>query len=97
MINAWEFEKAADLEKIFVRTGCFCNPGANEKTFGYTINVYEKIYNDKILPHQISIEKLAEFSDGKPIGAIRASFGYVNNFEDVSRFSAFTEDFLSKI
>ncbi len=94
IVDAWVFEKAANEQGVFVRTGCFCNPGVNEKVFGYTVDAYERLYNDAILPDAITIEKLREFSDGKPIGAIRASFGYANTVQDVDRFIEVTRDIL---
>ena len=97
IFDAWEFEKFANEHKVYVRTGCFCNPGVNEKLFGYEIDTYEKFCNDAILPDQITIENLRKYSDDKPIGAIRASFGYANNFSDVGRFAEVARMFLKQL
>ncbi|MFH0873839.1 MAG: aminotransferase class V-fold PLP-dependent enzyme [Candidatus Komeilibacteria bacterium] len=94
IVDAWVFEQEASKRGVFVRSGCFCNPGVNEKVFGYGIEAYANLYNDAILPEAITIEKLREFSDGKPIGAIRASFGYANTVADVVRFASVTRDIL---
>ena len=94
IIDAWNFEKFACDEGVFVRTGCFCNPGVNEKVFGYEIDSYEKFYNDEIRQDQMTIENLRAYSDDKPIGAIRVSFGYMNNFADVEKFAATVKKFL---
>jgi len=95
IIDAWLFEQAANEAGIYVRTGCFCNPGVNEKVFGYKIDNFEKFYNDALLPSQMTIEELKKYSEDAPIGAIRASFGYANNFSDVQKFAEFTREYLS--
>jgi molybdenum cofactor sulfurtransferase len=94
IINAWLFEQAANEQSIYVRTGCFCNPGVNEKVFNYTVDQYERFYNDALSPDKMTIEELAKYSNGQPIGAIRASFGYINNYSDVEEFVQFTKMFL---
>jgi len=96
IVDAWEFEKYANEQNVFVRTGCFCNPGVNEVVFGYTIDQYEQLYNDAIRPEAITIERLREFSEDAPIGAIRASFGYANIEKDIVRISRTVHDFLSR-
>jgi len=95
--DAWKFEQAANEVGIFVRTGCFCNPGVNEMVFGYTIDTYERLYNDAIKPDAITIEKLREYSGDLAIGAIRASFGYVNREGDPERFASFVRDYLASL
>jgi selenocysteine lyase/cysteine desulfurase len=97
ILDAWEFEQFANEHNVYVRTGCFCNPGVNEKLFGYEIDTYEKFYNDAILPSQITIENLRKYSGDKPIGAIRASFGYANNFSDVERFAEVVKMFIEQL
>ena len=94
IIDAWEFEHFANARGVFVRTGCFCNPGVNEEIFQYGIETFERMYNDAISPDAMTVESLKEFSGGKPIGAIRASFGYANVMSDIERFAAVTREFL---
>ncbi len=94
IIDAWIFEKAANQLGVFVRTGCFCNPGVNEKVFGYKIDAYDRLYNDAILPDAITIERLRQFSGNTPIGAIRASFGYANSNVDIHQFVKVTREIL---
>jgi selenocysteine lyase/cysteine desulfurase len=95
IVDAWLFEKFANSHDVYVRTGCFCNPGVNEKIFHYTIDAYENLYNDAILPDAITIDKLREFSGEAPIGAIRASFGYANNVADADRIAEVVSNFIS--
>ncbi len=97
VMDAWYFEQAASKAGIFVRTGCFCDPGANEEVFQYKIDNFEKFYNSKLLPSQMTIENLREYSGDVSIGAIRASFGYANNFDDVQKFAEFTKQYLQNL
>jgi selenocysteine lyase/cysteine desulfurase len=94
IIDAWNFEEFANTKDVYVRTGCFCNPGVNEKVFGYEIESYAKFYNDAIKPDAITIENLRKYSGDKPIGAVRASFGYTSNFSDVEKFAETVKDFM---
>lgn len=97
VVNAWEVEQAASESKIYMRTGCFCNPGVNEKVFGYTVDAFERMYNDAIQLDQVSLEMLRAHSGGKPIGAVRASFGYMNVPADVKRTTRFMEAYLARL
>jgi len=97
IIDAWIFEEAANASGVYVRTGCFCNPGVNEKVFGYEIESFENFYNNAVSLTAMTIEELRKYSDNKAIGAIRASFGFANNFEDVEAFAAFTKNFLENL
>lgn len=96
VIDAWHFEEFASREGLYIRTGCFCNPGVNEKIFNYSIDSFDNLYNDKILPEQMTIEHLRNFSNGKPIGAIRASFGYANSNEDAANMAQILSWFVSQ-
>lgn len=97
IIDAWMFEKEASANQIYVRTGCFCNPGVNEKIFGYELDSFDRFYNHTVSSRQITLKELKKYSGDKPIGAIRASFGFANNFQDVEKFAAFTKNFLKNL
>jgi len=94
IVDAWLFEQAVNAKSVYVRTGCFCNPGVNEKVFGYAVEPFEALYDDARLSDKVTMERLRELSGDAAIGAIRASFGYANNRDDVSRLVAVTRDFL---
>ena len=96
ILDASKFEQAASKVGISVRSGCFCNPGVNEKLFNYEVKGYEEFYNSEILPYEITLDHFKENS-GKPVGALRASFGYVNNFSDVYKFAEFTRKYLATL
>ncbi len=93
ILDASLFEQAASKAGIYVRNGCFCNPGVNEKLFGYSVKD-EEFYNSEILPYEINLNHFEENS-GKPVGALRASFGYVNDFSDVYKIAEFTKKYLA--
>lgn len=96
-VNAWEVERAADQAGIRFRTGCFCNPGANEQVMGYTVAEFMAAYNDADGAEGFTLEKLRQHSGGKPIGAVRASFGYANSPEDPARIRDFFVDYLRSL
>lgn len=91
------FERAASAAGIYVRTGCHCNPGVNERVFKYDVSSFRDMYNDAIMSDEITIENLHERAGGAPIGAIRASFGYANTMGDVRRIVDFTRQFLASL
>ncbi len=97
VVDAWNFEQAGTKLGCSVRTGCFCNPGVNESVFGYGIESFQAMYNDGIRPEDVSLETLRAHSGGKPIGAVRASFGYANTLEDAARFADVTRTFLRSL
>ncbi len=94
IVNAWLFEQAANAENVYVRTGCFCNPGVNETVFGYSVDTFVALHNDALHPEQITIDALKDRLGETPVGAIRASFGYANNSDDVARLAAVVNKFL---
>ncbi|HVE70349.1 MAG TPA: aminotransferase class V-fold PLP-dependent enzyme [Thermoanaerobaculia bacterium] len=75
-----EVEARASRERVSVRGGCFCNPGASEAAFGLRDpgQCFEKLGDD------FSIERFADCA-GTAVGAVRASIGMANNEEDVRR------------
>ena len=97
VVDAWLVERAADAVGIQVRTGCFCNPGANEKTMQYTVAEYEKTYHDGSTAEDFTLESLRRNSGGKPIGAVRASFGYANTLEHADRIGDWVERYLESL
>ncbi|MBI2187664.1 MAG: aminotransferase class V-fold PLP-dependent enzyme [Acidobacteria bacterium] len=82
-------EELASRERISLRTGCFCNPGAGEAAEGLTDDdVIAAIEQspDLTLPRFLQI---ITHRGGKSAGAIRVSFGIASNFADVHRFVQF--------
>lgn len=88
-------EARADDRKIYLRTGCFCNPGVNETVFGYSVEDFASFYNDAPSNEQLTLERFQRHLGGRPIGAIRASFGYANAPGDVDRIVEFMKDMIT--
>lgn len=82
-----EVEKLASLNGIHLRTGCFCNPGACSKFLGLSELELRANYEAGRVCWDDN-----DIIGGKPIGAIRASFGYMSTIED----SLALLDFISK-
>jgi selenocysteine lyase/cysteine desulfurase len=89
LLDYRRIEEMAGAQRISLRTGCFCNPGAGETA--------EHITDDDIRlaiaeSADMSLAKFLQFithRGGKSAGAIRVSLGIVSNFADVERFLAF--------
>lgn len=82
-------EELASRERISLRTGCFCNPGAGEAAEGLTEEDVARAIEeqaDLTLPRFLQI---ITHRGGKSAGAIRASLGLATNFADVYRFLQF--------
>jgi molybdenum cofactor sulfurtransferase len=84
-------EELAGQQRISLRTGCFCNPGAGETAEGITeddVSAALAARPDMTLPLFLQI---VTARGGKSVGAIRASFGLASNFADAERFLRFAE------
>lgn len=82
-------EELASLQRISLRTGCFCNPGAGEAAEGLTeadIVAAMEQGADITLPRFLQV---ITHRGGKSAGAIRVSLGIASNFADVYRFLQF--------
>ena len=85
-------EELANQQRISLRTGCFCNPGAGEMAEGLTeSDMLAGIdgSGDMTLPRFLQV---IQHRGGKSAGAIRVSLGLVTNFSDVWRFLRFAAD-----
>jgi molybdenum cofactor sulfurtransferase len=84
-------EELAGLERISLRTGCFCNPGPGETAEGLTeADIRAALEADS----EMNLPRFLQFMThrgGKSVGAIRVSLGIVSNFADVYRFMQFVE------
>ncbi len=85
-------EELANQQRISLRTGCFCNPGAGELAEGLTESdmlAGLDAGDDMTLPRFLQV---IQHRGGKSAGAIRVSLGLVTNFSDVWRFLRFAAD-----
>jgi selenocysteine lyase/cysteine desulfurase len=88
-------EELACRARISLRTGCFCNPGAEEVALGLTAEQMRPWFGR---PEPVTQE---EFRDGiaarcgaRP-AAIRVSLGVASNFADVYQFTRFLRRFVN--
>jgi selenocysteine lyase/cysteine desulfurase len=84
-------ERLANERNIWIRSGCLCNPGCNEKIFGYTTEAAEQeIAAGRANPQRW--EEISVMISPTFLGTLRASFGLPNNSGDVDRIANFFED-----
>lgn len=89
-IFPWDYiEYEANRRNISLRTGCFCNPGVDE---AHSCVTAEETANYTSQFGTGSFREIVALM-GKLRGAIRISVGLATNFEDVSKFIAFVEEF----
>jgi len=91
MLDCNDVEKLANEERISLRAGCHCNPGAREVALQFSHEDLEPCFRDK---HNLSLEQFLHIIDGKTTGALRASIGLVTTFADVYKYVRFAESFL---
>src|SRR5262249_12344604 len=82
-------DRLAAEQRISVRTGCFCNPGAGETAFSISRDMLAGAEFDDGMILDDYLERM-----GMPTGgAVRVSLGLVTNFADVHRFVEFAGSF----
>jgi len=84
-------EELATRQRISLRTGCFCNPGAGETAEGLTeADIAAAVAEDAnmTLPRFL---KFITHRGGKSAGAVRVSLGIASNFADVLTFYEFAQ------
>jgi selenocysteine lyase/cysteine desulfurase len=89
LIDYRRVEELAGQERISIRTGCFCNPGAGEAAEGLTEDDVAAAIRES---PDMTMPRFLQFithRDGKSAGAIRVSLGLASNFADVERFVRF--------
>jgi selenocysteine lyase/cysteine desulfurase len=91
MFDCYALEKLANEERISLRAGCHCNPGAREVALGFTREDLEVCFRDK---ERVTFEQFLQVIDGKTTGALRASIGLATNFADVYKYLQFAETFI---
>ncbi|HUS16167.1 MAG TPA: aminotransferase class V-fold PLP-dependent enzyme [Chloroflexia bacterium] len=85
-------ESAGSAQNISLRTGCFCNPGADEAAHGLTKQDLEGCFkNDE----RMTFEQFIVIMDGRAVGAVRVSLGLASNFADAYRFLQFARTFIA--
>jgi selenocysteine lyase/cysteine desulfurase len=93
LLDYRRIEELASAERISLRTGCFCNPGAGEAAEGLTADDMRAAAAE---PAGMTLPRFLQFMQhrgGKSAGAIRVSLGIASDFRDAYRFFRFAADF----
>jgi selenocysteine lyase/cysteine desulfurase len=93
LFDCYEVEKLANEERLSLRAGCHCNPGAREAALGFTQEDLAPCFRDK---DQLTFEQFLQVIDGKTTGALRASIGLVTTFADVYKYLQFAATFIDQ-
>lgn len=89
----WIVEAVAREAGVAVRGGCFCNPGASEKAFGFPADDTRRC-TEKVSANGFTIARFAAcLGPTLPVGAVRASIGMAANLEDLDRLIEVVESF----
>jgi len=88
-----DVERLANEERISLRAGCHCNPGAREIALGFTQEELAACFRDK---DSMTFEQFLHVIDGKTTGALRASLGLATTFADVYKYVQFAETFIDR-
>jgi molybdenum cofactor sulfurtransferase len=91
LIDCNEVERLANRERISLRAGCHCNPGAREIALGFTQRDLAPCFRDK---DRLTFNEFLRVIDGKTAGALRASIGLATTFADVYKYVRFAERFV---
>ena len=78
-------EQTALRRGVSIRGGCFCNPGAAERAFGFPASVSAACM-ERARREGFSVASFAECLGGEiAVGAVRASLGIASNGRDIQR------------
>jgi molybdenum cofactor sulfurtransferase len=86
-------EAMANDQRISLRAGCHCNPGARELALGFTEDELITCFRDA---DHMTYEQFTHVIDGKTTGALRASIGLVTTFADVYTYLQFARTFVDR-
>jgi selenocysteine lyase/cysteine desulfurase len=92
LVDSKVIEQRANADKISVRTGCFCNPGAAEFAFEYAAVESYRCFTT-IRPEEFTVQQFSSCMHDMPVGAVRASVGIATNERDIERFVNFLTTF----
>jgi selenocysteine lyase/cysteine desulfurase len=91
LFDCIDVERMANDQRISLRAGCHCNPGAREVALGFTKDELAACFRAK---GRLSFEEFLRVIDGKTTGALRASIGLVTTFADVYKYLQFAATFV---
>jgi selenocysteine lyase/cysteine desulfurase len=81
---------------VAIRGGCFCNPGAAERAFGFDATQARECMREVAAGERgFTIDRFARcLGADSAVGAVRASIGIANNREDIARVLAVVASFV---
>jgi selenocysteine lyase/cysteine desulfurase len=88
-------EELANLARISLRTGCFCNPGAGEVAHRLDAETMKFFFQG----HSVSFQELRQEMRshfGKEVSAVRMSVGLASNFNDIDAMIRFAIGLLNR-
>jgi selenocysteine lyase/cysteine desulfurase len=85
-------ERRAAHERISLRTGSFCNPGAGETALGLSKEMLEDCFRRS--GDWMRADDFNRCIDSRGSGAVRVSFGLVSNFADAQAMVELATRFL---
>jgi selenocysteine lyase/cysteine desulfurase len=92
-IDAYIVERLASAERISLRAGCHCNPGAREAALDFTRKDLEACFANT---ESITFDQFRRQIVGKTTGALRLSIGLASNFADIETYLQFARSFVDK-
>lgn len=93
LFDCYAVEALANAERISLRAGCHCNPGAREAALGFAEADLAPCFQNK---EALTFEQFRQVINGKTTGALRASLGLATTFADVFRYAQFAETFVDR-
>jgi molybdenum cofactor sulfurtransferase len=93
LIECERVERLANAQRISLRAGCHCNPGAREVALGFSREDLVGCFRNKDL---LTFEQFLQGLEGRTTGALRASLGLVTTFADVHKYVQFALTLIDK-
>jgi molybdenum cofactor sulfurtransferase len=96
LLDDRRIEELANRQRISLRTGCFCNPGAGEVAHGLTPDIMREFFkgSDPLDFQELRRKMKSQF--GRDVSAVRISVGIATNFADVGAFLQFAARLLDR-
>ncbi len=91
--DCWAVERLANAQKLSLRSGCHCNPGAREVALDIDAGALADCFSHK---DQLSYRDFVHMIQPYVQGVVRVSLGLASNFADVYRFFEFARTFVDR-
>ena len=88
-IGYYDVQLASAARNIHIRTGCHCNPGACRKY----LHESEEMIKTLSLEKDSCSDEL-DMIDGKAVGGVRVSLGYLTTFNDIMAYDDFVKSYI---